>query len=189
MTKKNKMKMIAPEIAPDNQGYVAVYTDGGRMKYRCGTILCSIGVYFSHRNNANVSKIVPSEDNNVAEAMASLKAIEIAKYNKIRKLKIFTDSQCTINLVNSLKSQQSRLEQKQRRTREKNLRKHGKLYEKSPVTFEQIVQLSNMMEDVKFVWVKGHSKLGVPGRAGNKAADRLASQALKRAAAATGLIK
>lgn len=183
---KTKRNMLTRKIAPDHKGYVHVYTDAGRKKYKCGTILSSIAVYFGPGENANIGKIVPSvSDINVAEAMATLEAIKIARKNKINKLTIFTDSLSTVHIVNSLKSQRRGLRgaNKYRRKPEKKL----KLFEKSPSTFQYIVDQINQMEDVQFIWVKAHSKPGVPGHKGNKAADKLAGQALKRAAANAGL--
>ena len=81
-------------------------TQMGEKEYQCGTNLCSIGVHFGDGHPANVGRLVHSfQDNNLAEAKAVLEALNIASKHGIRKVKIFSDSQNTIDIVQSHKAQ------------------------------------------------------------------------------------
>lgn len=172
----------------DNQRFLRVYTDGGKKVYRCGTVLCSIGVYFGQGHPDNVSRIVQSvQDSNVAEAKAVLEALNIASNNDKKKIKIFTDSQETIKIINSTKAQ-AIYRLKREKKPYSSITKGIKLYYKAPYTFDKIFQHINTFDDVQFIYVKGHSSVGTYGHDGNNAADKLASEALNVAAANAGLI-
>jgi len=89
----------------DKQGYVRVHTEGGKIEYRCGIVLCSTGIHFGHGHPDNVSSIIQSvKDSNVAEAKAVLKALDIASKQHQKKVKIYTDSDNTIKIINSVKA-------------------------------------------------------------------------------------
>ena len=172
----------------DSHGYVKVYTDGGKRVYSCGTVLSSIGVHFGHGHPANVSRIVQNvTDNNVAEAKAVLEALDVASNHAIKKIKIYTDSQNTIDIIKSHKAKD--IYQKKKTRKNFSLTKPGiKLYYMTPNTFDAIFDhIQSSFEDVQLHFVKGHSKVGFFGREGNTAADKLATEALQAAAANAGL--
>jgi len=168
-------------------GFVEVYTDAGSKEYSCGTILSSIGVHFGHGHPDNVSRIVHSvTNNNVAEAMAVLEALKIASNNDSKKIKIYTDSQRTIDIINSPKAKAVNRLRREKKSYPRDL-KGISLYYKAPEIFKKIFGHIESFEDVQMIFVKGHSKVGLFGRDGNRAADKLASEALKAAAANAGL--
>ena len=157
-------------------------------EYRCGTILSSIGVHFGHGHPDNVSRIVFSVyDNNVAEAKAVLEALNIASNNDVKKIRIFTDSQSTIDIINSPKVQEL-YRRKQANVPLPLAAKGTRLYFKCPCTFNLIFDhIHSSFDDVEIIFVKGHNDVGLFGQEGNTAADRLAFEALEAAAANAGL--
>ena len=86
----------------DDEAFVVVYTDGackgnGRAGSKAG-----LGVFWGVGHPNNHSAPVPKwkrQTNNVAEILAAVEAVKIAKYEGIRKLCVKTDSRFMINCV------------------------------------------------------------------------------------------
>ena len=175
-------------LVSDSQGYVNVFTDGGCKRYKNGTILSSIGVFFGHGHVQNVSRIAPCiHDNNLAEATAVLEALNIAQKCNFKKVRIYTDSQSTIDIVKSSKVKSIYRLKKVKKMDSKDRPKGIKLYLKATSIFDKIFDHIDKLEDFQLIWVKGHSTSGFFGHDGNKEADKLASRALRVAAAAASL--
>lgn len=96
--KRFKSTDSSSDSSDSSDGPVSVYTDGactdnGRDGARAG-----IGVYWGPNHHRNVSQRLPGrQTNNRAEIHAARHAIEQAKSEGIRDLKIHTDSQFLIN--------------------------------------------------------------------------------------------
>ena len=115
-------------------------------------------------------------DNNVAEASAILEALNIASKEKIKKIKIYTDSKRTIDVINSPKvwaicNGKVVCKRKQKGT---------KFYLMASETFDKIFHHFKTFEEIQLIHVK---------RWRNSAADQLASEALDLVAAIKGLRK
>ena len=103
----------------DKDGYVNAYTDGSR------TSRAAYAVLFGPSDPMNYCDLFPSygtQDINVAESMVTCKAIEIVMTNEVLAVKIFSDSQIAIDVIETLKINQKR----------KITRMHTRVYKMCP---------------------------------------------------------
>ena len=139
----------------DKDGYVNAYTDGSR------TSRASYAVWFGPSDPMNYYDLLPwygTQDINVAEAMGICKAIEIVMRSGVEKVKIFSDSQTAINVIESLQMNRKR-------------GMNAKVYKMCPEVFNNILRYRNTV-DVILIKVRSKSQ-------GNAGADKLCDEALK----------
>lgn len=145
---------------PKENDYVVVYTDGacennGKTKARAG-----IGVWFGDDHSLNISKPVQGRaTNNTAEIQAACAALKLINELGHKKVKLYTDSEFTINCITKWM---------------KNWKRNGwKLSSGGMVkNKEDLVILDNLCQ--KFEHVDWKHCRGHAGVKGNEEADKLA---------------
>ena len=105
--KKNDIKSVTSEqllvqkldqehLIFDKDGYVRVTADGACSKNGNDNAIAGFGICFSTDSSYNVSERIEysayPKTNNLAELIAIKRALEILIFNKIKKVKLFTDS-------------------------------------------------------------------------------------------------
>lgn len=150
----------------DDNGFVIVHTDGACSDNGKPNAKAGCGVWWSDGHELNCSFPASRATNNAGEIGACTKAISIAGEKGVKKLKIMTDSQFTIDCVTKWM---------------KNWKNNGwKLKSGGPVKNEiELKALDSAIKNAKLTlrWqhVPGHS-----GIYGNEQADRLAREAAQK---------
>ncbi|CAG7723368.1 unnamed protein product [Allacma fusca] len=161
----NKMKN---NFMYDDEDNVVVYVDGACRgngqswnKRKAG-----IGVWFGWQHSMNASEALPGRQTNIrAEIWAAKRSVEIAEYNGIYNLRIFTDCRFVIDAINCYIY---------------DWRRNGWWTKNNyPVIsrdeLEALDEAINSMDVVEWSHVYGHS-----GNKGNEQAHRLATLAATR---------
>ncbi|CAJ0932333.1 unnamed protein product, partial [Mesorhabditis belari] len=148
-------------------GFVVVYTDGAcSNNNKRSKALAGYGVFWNVDHPANESGPVTGEQtNNRGEVTAVIRAIEIAMKNGLDALCVRTDSQFLIDSMTKWV---------------KGWRKNGwKTVSGEPVkNIELMKRLDELTQSIRVVYEKVPAHSGVYG---NEMADRLATQAVKKA--------
>ncbi|CAG8764414.1 37082_t:CDS:2 [Racocetra persica] len=121
----------------------------------------SIGVFWKDNDPNNLSKRLPGSEqtNNRVEIYAAIRALKVCE-NKIKPLKIMTDSKYVINIIEDWV---------------KKWEKNGYMsYKNTPVKNQDLIKrlkklIDNKIDTVRLIHVRGHL-----GNYGNEQADRLA---------------
>ncbi|XP_056640096.1 ribonuclease H1 isoform X1 [Diorhabda sublineata] len=150
----------------EDDGYVTVFTDGACENNGKSNAKAGIGVWFGDNHQLNISKPVEGRaTNNTAEIQACIEGLKVLEQQGVKKVKIFTDSQFTINCMTKWI---------------KNWKKNnwktasgGDVKNKEDLKILDTVIKSFL--DVKWQHVAGHQ-----GIKGNEAADELARQGAAR---------
>jgi ribonuclease HI len=150
----------------DSHDFVHVYTDGSCVNNGKYTAAAGYGVYFGDNHSLNQSEPVEGRPtNNCGEIQAAISAIEYAQIYKIKKLKIFTDSQFLINAaclwIKNWKKKNWKLSTGKSVVNVKD--------------FKRLDELLNKDIIVQFCYIPAHK-----GFHGNEEADKLAKEGASR---------
>uniref|UniRef100_A0A6P7GT89 Ribonuclease H1 n=1 Tax=Diabrotica virgifera virgifera TaxID=50390 RepID=A0A6P7GT89_DIAVI len=146
----------------EEDGYTIVFTDGACENNGKPIAKAGIGVWFRDGHPLNISQPVKGKaTNNTAEIQACIQALNVLGTQGVKKVKIFTDSQFTINcMTNWIKNWK---------------RNNWKTASGGPVKNKEDLQkldtIIGNFSEVKWVHVAGHR-----GIKGNEEADKLARE-------------
>ncbi len=152
-----------------------VFVDGACSNNGKSNAKSGIGIYFGSKDRRNVSASIISDNhtNNIAELMAILVVLKIiykTEEESSRNYIICSDSQYSINCVNDWIF-----------TWQKNgwKTKNNKPVKNKDI-IEKIYDMLSHMKDIKFLYVKGHSKCDDENSIGNNFADKLATKSISK---------
>jgi len=161
----NEIKRSKEDLVLEN-GYVVVYTDGACENNGKANAKAGIGVWFGDLNGLNISEPVKGRaTNNTAEIQAPTEALKVLKNLGYSKVKIFTDSQFTINCI-------TKWIQKWKKNQWK-LAGGGPVKNKEDLV--KLDELCGQFQDIKWEYCAGHR-----GIKGNEEADKLAREGALR---------
>ncbi|XP_044754070.1 ribonuclease H1-like [Coccinella septempunctata] len=142
--------------------YVVVYTDGACENNGKASAKAGIGVWFGDDHPLNISRPVQGKaTNNTAEIQACVAALELLYREGVRKVRLKTDSQFTINCITQWIKKWKKNNWK--------LTTGGDVKNKEDLM--KLDNIRNKMTHVDWVHIRGHS-----GEKGNEEADKLARQ-------------
>ncbi|KAG5875048.1 hypothetical protein JTB14_026180 [Gonioctena quinquepunctata] len=146
--------------------FVVVYTDGACENNGKANAKAGIGVWFGDNHPLNISKPVEGKaTNNTAEIQACIQALSLLKDQGITKVKIFTDSQFTIDCMTKWI----------KRWRKNNWKTSSGGPVKNKEDLQKLDETIKSFSGVQWFHVAGHN-----GIKGNEEADKLAREGAQR---------
>lgn len=165
------MNIKNSEKIKKNDNVFIIYTDGACSNNGMKNPKCSIGVHFSEKNKIKLGDVserlfVEDPSNNVAELYAILRSFEMVKENNIKiSVKLYTDSSYCYKIINEWY--------------DKWIKNNLLDNKKNLDIIERIMKLYKTM-DIKLFHVKAHTKNLDEHSIGNRIADQLAKNALRK---------